>query len=151
MSEFAEILLSYRLLAKLLFRDFNSKMGEPVVLDLPDEMTKELRQSIQIGQIVEISEDGNHRYFLTDAVVDRVRGLKVEIYANEHPPPHFHVIQNDGKASFALDDGRVLEASGNTRHFKKNIEAYYINNRTKLIEFWNSTRPDGCTVGPVAL
>lgn len=114
-------------------------------------MTNELRQSIQIGQIVEISEDGKHRYYITDAQVDRVRGLKIEIYANEHPPPHFHVIQNDGKASFALDDGRMLEASGNTRHFKKNIEAYYINNRKKLIEFWNSTRPDGCTVGPVSL
>lgn len=126
-------------------------MGQPVVLELPDEMMKELRQSIQVGQIVEIAEDGNHRYYSADAVVDRVRGLKVVIYANEHPPPHFHVIQNGGKASFALDDGRMLEASGSTRHFQKNIEAYYINNREKLIEFWNSTRPDGCTVGPVSL
>jgi hypothetical protein len=126
-------------------------MNEPIVLELPDEMTFELRRSIAVGRIIEISEDGNHRYYITDAVVDRVRGLKIEIYANEHPPPHFHVIQNDGKASYALDDGRLLEASGSTRHFTKNIEAYYINNRAKLIEFWNSTRPDGCTVGPVSL
>lgn len=126
-------------------------MEEPIVLELPDEMTEELRRSIQIGQIVEISEDGRPRYYVTHALVDRVRGLKIEIYANEHPPPHFHVIQCDGKASFALDDGRMLEASGSTRKFEKNIELYYINNRTKLIEFWNNTRPDGCTVGPVSL
>lgn len=126
-------------------------MSEPVILELPAELTEELRLSIQAGPVVEIAADGKPRYFLTDAQVDRVRGLKVEIYANEHPPPHFHVTQNDGKASFALDDGRMLESSGNTRHFQKNIEAYYIKNRQKLIEFWNNTRPDGCTVGPVAI
>lgn len=126
-------------------------MGEPVVLELPDELIQELRRSLAIGPIVKINEDGKHTYYLTDAVVDRIRGLKVEIYADEHPPPHFHVIQSDGKASFALDDGRLLEESGNTRHFRKNIEAYYINNRVRLIEFWNKMRPDGCTVGPVSL
>ncbi|WP_157792181.1 DUF4160 domain-containing protein [Pseudooceanicola marinus] len=126
-------------------------MSNPVVLEVPETMAAELRRSVAIGQIVEISEDGNHRYYITDAVVDRVRGLKIEIYANEHPPPHFHVIQNDGRAVFALDDCRMLEASGDIRNFRKNIEVYYAKNRNKLIDFWNNTRPDGCSVGPLSI
>ena len=125
-------------------------MSKTTVLELPEELIVELRQSIELGPMLEISDDGKHSYYLTEALVDRINGLKIQIYANEHPPPHFHVIQNDGQASFALDDGRLLEASGNTRHFQKNIEVYYKNNRKLLIEFWNKTRPDGCTVGPLS-
>jgi hypothetical protein len=31
-------------------------------------------------------------------------GLRIEIYSNEHPPPHFHVKGGDINASFAIED-----------------------------------------------
>jgi len=124
-------------------------MAKATVFELPEEMIAELRKSITVGPIVKINENGAHTYYFNDAVVERFQGLKVHIYANEHPPPHFHVTQSDGSATFALDDGRMIQSSGNTRKFEKNIRVYYLNNRTRLIEFWNATRPAGCPVGPV--
>jgi hypothetical protein len=36
------------------------------------------------------------------ATILRVRGLRVVIYLNDHPPPHVHVIGRDGEAKIAL-------------------------------------------------
>lgn len=98
--------------------------------------------------IPERQADGSFSLKVEKALVDRVRGIKFEIFANEHPPPHFHVITAECRASFALDDGRNLECSGNTRKLEKQVAYYYHENRTKLIDFWNNSRPDDCTVGP---
>jgi len=52
-----------------------------------DEPTvQELANSLASGPL---NEDGTHR--LEEVVVGRINGLKVEIFANEHPPPHFKV------------------------------------------------------------
>src|SRR5690606_38326621 len=37
-------------------------------------------------------------------LVAHVSGLKIEIYSNEHPPPHFHVKSPNVDASFSIDD-----------------------------------------------
>lgn len=45
------------------------------------------------------------------ARVDRVGPMSIEIYANEHSPPHFHVKSSDIDAVFAISDCERLQGS----------------------------------------
>jgi len=82
-------------------------------------------------------------------LVDKIRHIKIEIYSNEHPPPHFHIVSNGAKASFAIDDCRELENSGFNSREIKNIRDWFIHSKGKLIEVWNKTRPADCVVGTI--
>ena len=78
-------------------------------------------------------------------------GFKVEIYANEHPPPpHFHVKYKNEENSFRISDARPLHADGLDRHFR-NIKKWHALNKTRLVEVWNSTRPAECPVGKISV
>ena len=76
--------------------------------------------------------------------------FKVEIYANEHPPPHFHVKYKNEENSFRISDARPLHAGGLNRHFR-NIKKWHALYRTRLVEVWNSTRPAECPVGKISV
>ena len=52
------------------------------VVKVPDELEAELVES-QKGPIIE----GELR-LLEEQLVDHLHGLKIEIFSNEHPPPH---------------------------------------------------------------
>ena len=91
-------------------------------------------------------EDGEAFLIEIKQLVARVDGLKIEIYPNEHPPPHFHVKSPNVDASFAIDDCRYLEGKVDNRD-KKKIEYWFKHAKPLLIESWNSTRPSNCTVG----
>ena len=119
------------------------------ILEVPLPIIQDLVSSIEYGMIAEIRPDGNHVYHFQKALVEKQGGLKVEIYAKEHPPPHFHVTFRGDKAIFALDDGRLLVCGGRARLIEKNVRLYYKENRSKLIRFWNDFRPSDCPVGPV--
>jgi hypothetical protein len=93
--------------------------------------------------------DNDHSVLIeAKELVERFDGLKIEIYSNEHPPPHFHVIFGGIKSSFSLDDCRMLEGNLPSKQRKK-IQYWFHNKKAKnaLIEIWNKTRPDGCVVG----
>lgn len=122
---------------------------ERLNFELPDDLGSELFQSIVNGLIAEIDPDGHHQYYIEKAQVDRVKGMKIEIYAKEHSPPHFHVKYSGDEAVFDLQTGAVLHAAGQAKKITKNVELYYADNRIKLIEFWNKMRPEDCPVGPV--
>ncbi len=79
-------------------------------------------------------------------LVTRVNGLKIEVYSNEHPPPHFHVKSPNVDASFAIENCAVLEGKVDNRDRKK-IELWHRKAKPLLIAAWNSTRPTNCTVG----
>lgn len=82
------------------------------------------------------------------ALVERIDGLKIEIYSNEHPPPHFHVKIGGKSASFRLDNGEVLNGDIDDKHKKKVLYWYEKGNgRVALIRVWNETRPQNCVVG----
>ena len=36
-------------------------------------------------------------------------GITIAMFADEHPPPHFHVRHGGSKASVAVADGRIIE------------------------------------------
>lgn len=73
-------------------------------------------------------------------------GLRIEIYSNEHPPPHFHVKGGDINASFAIEDCDLIAGALDGRR-KALIEWWHKRSKNKLIEVWNVTRPSDCSVG----
>ncbi len=81
-------------------------------------------------------------------LVTRINGLKVSVYADEHPPPHFHVSGNGIDASFSIIDCSLTEGTINGRD-RKLVEWWYARGRETLISTWNATRPTDCPVGPV--
>jgi hypothetical protein len=82
-------------------------------------------------------------------LVEKIGAIKIEIYPNEHTPPHFHIKSNGLNASFAIDDCRLLENSGFSTKVIKNIQDWFLHSKEKLIDVWNQTRPDDCVVGKI--
>ncbi|TMN95148.1 DUF4160 domain-containing protein [Pseudoalteromonas sp. S558] len=109
-----------------------------------EELTKGLEHLLSGGY--SIWEDGE--LYSIRQLVAKVNGLKIEIYSNEHPPPHFHVKGGDIKASFSIIDCEQLEGKVGRRE-KALIKWWHSKGKEKLIEIWNSTRPSDCTVGAI--
>lgn len=79
-------------------------------------------------------------------LVDHVRGLKVKIFGDEHPPPHFHVESSDVDASFTINDCRLINGTVSGKELRA-IQYWHKLARPHLVNVWNTTRPDGCSVG----
>jgi hypothetical protein len=79
-------------------------------------------------------------------LVDRINGLKIEIYSNEHCPPHFHVVFQNKTGSYRIKDCEEME--GNLTPYNRNIRKWFKKNKELLISTWNETRPANCPVGP---
>jgi hypothetical protein len=77
--------------------------------------------------------------------VDYFAGFKVEVYAKEHPPPHFHVRCAGGKASFRISDCNML--NGDLAADDRIIKKWHAKNKSKIIRAWNESRPTDCSVG----
>src|SRR5947209_6957395 len=67
---------------------------------------------------------------------DRFGGLKIEIFANEHPPPHFRVICAGETANYRINDCEQL--NGGLRRYYRVIRDWHSKNKPKLIEAWNN-------------
>jgi len=91
-----------------------------------------------------IDDQGTQR--LTEAVLDRIDGLRVEVRVREHGPPHFHVIAAGESNSFSIRDCSPLEGSGLKGSFRQ-IRKWHEENKEKLIALWNDMRPSHCPVG----
>jgi hypothetical protein len=90
-----------------------------------------------------------HRYINTTTVwpdgtvlfikqqIGHVRNMKIEMYANDHNPPHFHVRSRDGSidAVFSLNDGSYIEGSIESKD-QRRIHAFYHDKKDELLEFW---------------
>lgn len=75
--------------------------------------------------------------------------LAIHIYANEHPPPHFHVKYGREENSFRIDNGAPLYAQGLNKYFKS-ILKWHREHKEDLIAYWNECRPSNCQVGPIS-
>lgn len=116
------------------------------VVDIDVALVEELAESIRQGPVLEI-KDGEAMRMLTEETVARIEGLKVEIFANEHPPPHFRVKYQGSTANFTIEDCTRMNGSGQILRFEKNVKHWWSTNKTKLIETWNRLRPSDCPVG----
>lgn len=83
--------------------------------------------------------------YLGEKVVATVNGLKVEIFANEHPPLHFCVYYAGQTANYAISDCRQL--NGGLKEWYRNVRAWHADNKQTLINEWNAMRPSDCSVG----
>ena len=91
--------------------------------------------------------DGELLLLENKQLVERINGLRIEVYPNEHPPPHFHVKSPEINASFAIEDCRQLMGNISAQAAQK-VKYWHGFSKQKLIEAWNSTRPTNCVVGP---
>jgi hypothetical protein len=119
-----------------------------------EQAEESLFRSLISGAIISLAEetgDSGDLVELRKALVGRESGFKFEIYADEHPPPHFHVFFGGESNSFSILDATPLYPEGDLRKYFKNIRKWHASNRDKLVETWNRTRPTGCPVGPIEL
>ncbi len=116
-------------------------MDKKWVVVVPEEISRTLLREFRIGPII---NDRGTRY-LIEYLVDRVDGLKIEIFSNEHPPPHFRVRYGKDSANFSIKNCRKL--NGGLEEWEKTIKHWHSKNKDKLIEVWNIRRPTDCPVG----
>jgi uncharacterized protein DUF4160 len=115
-----------------------------------DDLADQLEKLINCGCYVWIEPDGTKLLLYGRALVDRIDGLKIHIYADEHSPPHFHVRAPGLDCAFSLADCSLVRGSPD-RKTGELIEFYHGRAKEKLVAFWNETRPTDCPVGPVKI
>ena len=85
----------------------------------------------------------------TRELVGSYRGFKFEIFSREHPPPHFRAWYQGQSASFSIDTCERLRGNKGLEQNESAIRKWWKDNKEKLIEVWNRTRPDDCPVGKI--
>lgn len=111
-----------------------------------DELLVLLERFLSSDDYVE--EDNGEMYVVETRVrLGVVNGYKIEIYPDEHPPPHFHIVKDNKKlAAYAISDCRKL--SGNLPSgVERKIRFWHERARNKLAKSWNDTRPGEFDVG----
>lgn len=86
---------------------------------------------------------------LIQFLVATPRGLLIEMYINEHPPPHFHVTYQERTASFSILDCKCLQRECALERYQRQIKRWWKNHRKMLEDKWNESRPADCPVGPI--
>lgn len=99
-----------------------------------------------ILQFVEIDHAGQpieKRYLIT-----RIGNIKLEVFPNEHPPPHFHIKSPDMNATFEIVSGKLLTGQVDSQ-IRKKVEYFHTTHKRTIIDVWNKLRPDNCPVGKI--
>ena len=65
-----------------------------------------------------------------------IKGFKFFFYANEHPPPHVHVMNSSGWAKIELETGTVIYSSLKKQELRECLELLKMN-RQEFLEVWN--------------
>ncbi len=80
-------------------------------------------------------------------LVDRFAGLRVEVFAREHSPPHFRVSVNGETANYRISD--CAQLNGGLRRYYSEVRGWHADaeNKQMLIKAWNRLRPTDCPVG----
>lgn len=111
-------------------------------VEVSDPAVLELEESFNQGPI--INDQGQR--LLNEREVDRIDGLKIIVYSDEHPPPHFLVTCSEGSQRFQISDCKPLDSSGLGKYLR-NIRKWHENNKEVLVKAWNESRPTDCPVG----
>jgi Domain of unknown function (DUF4160) len=78
-------------------------------------------------------------------LVDKVKGMRIEVFGREHPPPHFRVSFDNQAACFQIADCKRI--SGKLDRYLAVIQRWHAAHKPDLISTWNNLRPDNCPVG----
>lgn len=71
--------------------------------------------------------------------VSAFRGVKVQLFWDEHPPPHFHVLHGGDDCSLVIDTLDIMEGELPPRILAM-VRAWAREHRAELIEGWNQCR-----------
>lgn len=82
-------------------------------------------------------------------IVDIYHGLRIMMFFDEHPPPHFAVKYNGETASFSIQACARLRGNKGLERYELKIREWWKDHKTLLIESWNRSRPSDCPVGPI--
>ena len=121
------------------------ELADPATLEGIEEWALWL-EAILHGPCSIFVRDGESILLQGKQLVERLAGLRIEVYPDEHPPPHFHVKSPEVNASFAIEDCRLLKGRVAPEPLQK-IKHWHKYSRAKLIEAWDATRPTDCSVG----
>ncbi|MGB3899104.1 MAG: DUF4160 domain-containing protein [Mesorhizobium sp.] len=80
-------------------------------------------------------------------IVDIYHGLRVMMFFDEHPPPHFAVKYDGEIASFSIQTCARLRGNRGLERYEPKIREWWKDHQSLLIESWNSSRPSDCPVG----
>jgi hypothetical protein len=72
--------------------------------------------------------------------IKRFLTFKITMYAEDHNPPHVHVIGKEFEATIAVSDCSVL-AGGAPLKVLKAARAYIESERAELLAFWTKLNP----------
>lgn len=103
----------------------------------------EIEDKLLIGLLEKIINysriDPELGFYYTKEQAGIIRNMKLEIFPNDHKPPHFHVKSNDKSidAKFLLASGKFLSGTISSRD-ERAIEEFYSNPQVKkrLFEVW---------------
>ena len=121
-------------------------LADPSTLDTFDEWALWLEAILHGPVSIFVRDSGEEVLSHGKQLVERLDGLRITIYPNELPPPHFLVEAPDVDASFAIEDCRVVGGKP-TQAMVQKIRFWHRRAKPTLIEVWNETRPVDCTVG----
>ena len=108
-----------------------------------DEILKAFERFLSSDDYIK-ENDGKKCVVETRVRVDTINGYKIEIYSDEHSPPHFHVVKNNTKlAAYTIDDCKKLSGDLPNK-LEKKILFFHECAKDKLTKFWNDTRPGNC-------
>jgi hypothetical protein len=102
-----------------------------------------LKHTMEFVEIDHAGQPIEKRY-----LIRRIGNIKIEVYPNEHPPPHFHIKSPDVNATFEIVSGTLLTGQVDSQTRKK-IEYFHSMNKSAIIDVWNKLRPENCPVGKI--
>ncbi len=115
------------------------------IIDFDDDSVNRLKRNLLISDMTD--KDNPNRPLEVRALVCNLPGkLKIEIFSNEHPPPHFRVKYNEYKANFRISDFEKIDGYIKPRNHEV-IREWWAKNKQVLIDKWNERRPSDCPVG----
>jgi hypothetical protein len=77
--------------------------------------------------------------------------VKLEVFSNEHPPPHFRVSYGGRRANFEIATGQRLKDNAALDVKDRIIVDWWKVYRVDIANLWNETRPTGCTIGEFSI
>lgn len=133
---------------RALAREFTPWPTEATRVEREDVV--ELQDEAAVGQLKEslsAAEPRNARPSCDalELLVDRFGSLRIEVFAREHPPPHFRVICGEESANYRIAD--CYQLNGALRRHYRIVREWHAQNKGRLIDAWNRCRPSDCPVG----
>ena len=70
--------------------------------------------------------------------IEKIRNMKIEVFNNDHNPPHFHVKSDSGDidAIFRIDNCVLIAGSIDSKD-KKRIETFHSQKKQLMENYWD--------------